>query len=110
MSETQLRNLTEPMYYLLLTLLRPLHGYGIMQEVAERTQGRVKIGAGTLYNLLARFESELLIEQVAEEERRKIYQITARGIKILQAEYERLQQLVQDGRDALANGGIQDET
>ena len=48
MSQEQFRNLTEPMYYLLLTLVKPLHGYGIMQEVEERTQGRVKIGAGTL--------------------------------------------------------------
>ena len=109
MSQEQFRNLTEPMYYLLLTLVKPLHGYGIMQEVEERTQGRVKIGAGTLYNLLARFEEEMLIEQVAAEERRKIYQITDKGRKILQAEYERLQLLVQDGKVTLAEGGNQHE-
>jgi len=58
MAKEQLKTLTEPMYYILLTLSEPQHGYGIMQEVERRTEGRVKIGAGTLYNLLSRFEDE----------------------------------------------------
>jgi len=71
MAREQLKNLTEPMYYILLTLTTPQHGYGIMQEVDRRTEGRVKIGAGTLYNLLSRFEEEDIIAQVSEENRKK---------------------------------------
>ena len=41
--------LTEPVYYILLSLLTPMHGYGIMQNVKKLTNGRVNIGAGTLY-------------------------------------------------------------
>jgi DNA-binding PadR family transcriptional regulator len=44
--------LTESMFYILLSLLQPNHGYGIMQQVEERTKGRVALGAGTLYGAL----------------------------------------------------------
>ncbi|SET82146.1 DNA-binding transcriptional regulator, PadR family [Natronincola peptidivorans] len=101
MAREQLKTLTEPMYYILLTLTDPQHGYGIMQEVDRRTEGRVKIGAGTLYNLLSRFEEENIIVQMAEENRRKIYTITDKGLDILKDEYQRLKQLVSDGRDIL---------
>ena len=86
---------------ILLALSEPQHGYGIMQEVERRTEGRVKIGAGTLYNLLARFEEEKFIVQLSEEDRRKTYALTDEGIKILTEEYQRLKQLVSDGSDFL---------
>lgn len=101
MAREQLKNLTEPMYYILLTLTEPQHGYGIMQEVDRRTDGRVKIGAGTLYSLLSRFEEEDIIVQVSEVSRRKIYTITDKGLNILKDEYQRLNQLVSDGKDIL---------
>ena len=50
MAREQLKTLTEPMYYILLMLSEPQHGYGIMQEIEKHTGGRVKVGAGTLYN------------------------------------------------------------
>ena len=86
MAREQLKTLTEPMYYILLSLLKENHGYGIMQMVDELTEGRVVIGAGTLYSLLSRFEREKIITQVAEESRRKIYKITEKGSDILQDE------------------------
>lgn len=98
MAREQLKNLTEPMYYILLSLLQDNHGYGIMQMVDELTEGRVVIGAGTLYSLLGRFEKEKIICQVAEENRRKIYHITEKGEALLQEEYERLNHLVEDGK------------
>ncbi|MDD2481809.1 MAG: PadR family transcriptional regulator [Lutispora sp.] len=107
MAREQLKTLTEQMYYILLSLISPNHGYGIMQEVDRRTQGRVKIGAGTLYNLLSRFEEEYIIEQISEEDRRKTYVITQKGLDILKEEYQRLIQLVSDGRCFL-EGGKQD--
>ena len=66
MAREQLKTLTEPMYYILLSLLKENHGYGIMQMVEELTEGRVIIGAGTLYTLLGRFEKDEIIRQVAE--------------------------------------------
>lgn len=101
MAREQLKTLTEPMYYILLTLTDPQHGYGIMQEVDKLTEGRVKIGAGTLYNLLSRFEEEDIITQISEENRKKIYRITDKGLNILKDEYGRLKQLVSDGEDIL---------
>lgn len=97
MARTQLKTLTEPMYYILLSLLKENHGYGIMQMVSELTGGRVVIGAGTLYSLLSRFENEGIITQVAEENRRKIYKITELGSELLREEYTRLNLLVEDG-------------
>lgn len=98
MAREQLKNLTEPMYYILLSLLKENHGYGIMQMVDELTEGRVIIGAGTLYTLLGRFEKEEIIKQVAEENRRKIYIITEKGKGLLEEEFQRLQHLVEDGK------------
>lgn len=106
MAREQLKTLTEQMYYILLTLAEPQHGYGIMQEVEKRTGGRVRIGAGTLYNLLSRFEEEDIIVQVSEENRRKIYSLTDKGLNILKDEYQRLKQLVSDGDDILGGRAV----
>lgn len=108
MAREQLQTLTEPMYYVLLTLIKPRHGYDIMQTIQELTSGRVVVGAGTLYALLARFEKEGLIKQVAEEGRRKIYQLTKAGFQILEEEMERLRMLLYDG-DKIIRGGEEDE-
>ena len=98
MAREQLKNLTEPMYYILLVLQRENHGYGIMQEVEELTGGRVAIGAGTLYTLLGRFEKEEIIQQVSEEDRRKTYIITDKGRQLLDEEIQRLRMLLEDGQ------------
>lgn len=108
MAREQLKTLTEQMYYILLSLMSPNHGYGIMQEVDTKTKGRVKIGAGTLYNLLSRFEEEDIIKQISEEDRRKTYIITEKGLNILKEEYQRLIQLVLDG-ECLQEGAKNDE-
>ena len=96
MAREQLKNLTEPMYYILLALQRENHGYGIMQEIEELTDGRVIIGAGTIYTLLGRFEREEIIVQMAEEDRRKTYIITEKGRQLLDEEIRRLRMLLAD--------------
>lgn len=101
MAREQLKNLTEPMYYILLSLSVPRHGYEIMQVIGERTSGRVQVGAGTLYALLGRFEEAKLIEQIEIVDRKKIYSLTAAGKAVLYEEYRRLQLLVDDGREFL---------
>lgn len=107
MTKKQAKNLTEPMYYVLLTLHTPRHGYDMMQMIQEMTDGRVKVGAGTLYSLLARFEKEQVIQQVEDDGRRKTYKITEKGKEVLREEHERLKAMVSDGNRFW--GGVADE-
>ena len=105
MARKKLETLTEQMYYVLLSLTsEPRHGYGIMQDVAGLTDGRVTIGAGTLYALLSRFESEGLIALTDMEEGRKYYLLTAEGKRVLTEEYDRLRRQVSDGAAILEGG------
>ena len=101
MARLQLQTLTEPMYYILLSLAQPRHGYAVMQDIEARTGGRVRVGAGTLYALLSRFEDEALIRQVEIRDRKKIYQLTPKGRSLLTEEYQRLKRLVADGARVL---------
>lgn len=102
MARKKLDTLTEQMYYLLLALHQPGHGYAIMERVREMTDGRLQIGPGTLYTLLGRFETEGLIRlNYSEDRNRKIYCLTDTGRQILEQEYERLRRLVADGRAVL---------
>lgn len=98
MAREQLQTLSEPMYYILLSLTEPRHGYDIMTRVSELSGGRVAVGAGTLYTLLSRFEKEKIIYLYAEEKRRKIYALTEKGLEILKEEYRRLKTMVDDGK------------
>jgi len=116
MAKEQLKTLTEPMYYILLSLTREQHGYGIMQNITEITEGRVTVGPGTLYALLGRFEYEEIIVQVREADRRKVYRLTDRGGEMLSQEYKRLRLMVKDGAphfdgdDLMMNGPFQGES
>jgi DNA-binding PadR family transcriptional regulator len=90
--------LTESTYYTLVAVDQPLHGYGIMQKVEALSEGEVKIGAGTLYGALQTLEKEGLIVKVGEEDRRKIYHITAKGREVLKLQVERLVIMVRSGK------------
>ena len=91
--------LTESTYYILLALYTPQHGYGIMQQVEELSNGRVRLAAGTLYGALnAMVEKRWIIQLPVEDgSRKKNYQITEIGLQILKSEIERLRELVQNG-------------
>ena len=89
--------MTEAMYYILLSLLRPGYGYGMMQRIRELSRGRRVMGPGTLYGVLTRMKKDGLIRLAGEEDRRKNYEITDAGREALRLEYERLKQLVRDG-------------
>ena len=102
MARKKLESLTEPMYYVLLALYKePRHGYGIMQYVNQLTQGRVAVGAGTLYALFARFEEEQLIILTHTKEGRKYYALSDKGKRTLQAEFDRLNHQLTDGAQVL---------
>ena len=90
MARKEFETLTPQMFYILLVLSEPMHGYDIMQKVKEVTNGEIQIGAGTLYTLLPRFEQEYYIRLVKEENKRKIYQITKSGKEKLRKERERM--------------------
>ncbi|HSR04196.1 MAG TPA: PadR family transcriptional regulator [Proteiniclasticum sp.] len=89
--------MTESAYYILLSLNEPRHGYGIMQHVEEITEGRIKIGPGTIYGTLSKLEKEELILQNQETDRKKIYSLSEKGKKVLELELKRLQELVKNG-------------
>lgn len=89
--------MSETAYYILLSLTEPRHGYGIMQHVEALTNGRLRLGPGTLYGSLSRMENDRLIDVVAEEQRRKIYQINEVGKSVLQIELNRLKELYTHG-------------
>src|ERR1044071_6590939 len=78
-----------------------LHGYGIMQEVAEHTAGQIKLGPGTLYGAIKRLLADRLIVEADErpdpdldDERRRYYRLTDFGQKVLKAEAQRISKLV----------------
>ena len=83
--------LTESMFYVMLSLIEPLHGYGVMQKVEALSRGSVKIGPGTLYGMFTSFEQEGLITMVKEEDRRKSYILTVKGKRVLARQIERLE-------------------
>lgn len=91
--------LTEAVYYILLSLISPLHGYGIMQNVEQLSNGRLKLAAGTLYGAINTLLEKKWIIALPEEKdsRKKEYQITEQGKEILQTELLRLRELVENG-------------
>ena len=84
--------MTESGFYILFCLRQPQHGYGISQKVREMTGGALVISAGTMYGTLSKMEKDGLIAFYKEEEKRKLYRITALGEEILQIELKRIQQ------------------
>ena len=91
--------LTESTYYILLSLVTPRHGYGIMQRAEELSGGRVRLAAGTLYGALNSLrEKGWIVPLPAEEDsRKKEYKLTERGLGVLQNELVRLKELVLNG-------------
>ena len=99
--------LTEAVYYILLSLMQPLHGYGIMQNVERLSGGRLRLAAGTLYGAISTMLEKGWIAAMAGEgdSRKKEYVITEAGKCILRAEYARLRELVENGRAVLETEG-----
>ena len=95
--------LTEAVYYILLALVEPMHGYGIMQQTAALSNDRVRLSAGTLYGALASLLEKGWIEQLPEEGRKKDYRITPAGREVLEHELSRLAELLENGRNVLNN-------
>lgn len=87
--------LTEVTFYILLSLYTPRHGYAIMQFISEKTGGRLRLGAGTLYGALNTLEEKGWIEPLGNDGgRKKEYRITALGREAAERELRRLRELV----------------
>ena len=102
--------LTEAIYYVLLALQEPMHGYGIMQKTSTMSNGRLILSAGTLYGAISNLLDKGWILPCGESSdtdgRRKLYQITEEGQEVLLAELERLEELVENGRMIIKKKGI----
>jgi DNA-binding PadR family transcriptional regulator len=83
--------LTEATYYIMISLVEPLHGYAVMQKVKEISEETVKVGPGTLYGVFSTLEKEDLIIKVREEGRRKCYALTPKGQQVLIDQIKRLE-------------------
>lgn len=92
--------LTEAVFYILLSLYTPMHGYGIMQNIKELSHGRVSLGAGTLYGAINTLLEKGWIKPVPalDDSRKKEYQITELGKEIINADIARLEELIANGK------------
>ena len=93
---------TEAAFYILLALQEPLHGYGIMQKTSSFSKGRLVLSAGTLYGAISNLLEKGWIvpagESAENDGRRKLYIITEEGKSVLISEFDRLEELVNNGK------------
>lgn len=89
--------LTPPIFYILLSLAtKERHGYDIMKQVTNDSQGKVKLGAGTLYGAIKRMlEDKLIVEIDSSNARRKYYKLTEKGRSIFSNELQRYNETVE---------------
>lgn len=93
--------LTEAVYYILLAVRKPNHGYGIIQEIEQLTNGRVVLGPGTLYGAIQTLQKKKWIQIYSvdtESRKKKQYLITDQGKQVFQAERFRLEELLKNAR------------
>ncbi len=103
MTDNTYSALTEAVYYILLSLYEPLHGYGIIQYVEEISDERVVLAPGTLYGALSTLQEKGFIKPVNinTNSRKKEYLITSLGKKMVKKEIARLKELVENGKKTL---------
>jgi DNA-binding PadR family transcriptional regulator len=105
--------LTPAMFHILMALAKgERHGYAIMQDIETSTDGRFRIGPGTLYGSIKRMLASGWIEEVDErpdpdldDERRRYYRLSGLGRRVAKAEARRLESMVGLARDAQLLGG-----
>ena len=92
--------LTEPMFYVLMAFLHgEMCGIDVAAFVEKKTRGRVKLGPGTWYTLLNKFQDEALIEEIDVEGRKRTYRLTAKGREAYEEELERLRACLRDAEE-----------
>lgn len=94
--------LTEPMFYILMSFLKQeMCGIEITEFVSKKTHGRVRLGPGTLYTLLGKFQEEKLIEETHVDGRKRTYRLTAKGCEAYLEELKRLKTCIRDGEEEI---------
>lgn len=92
-------SLSESMFYILMAFQQAqMCGTEIVQFIQERTAGRLSLGPGTLYTILAKFEEEGIIDETEIDGRKRTYRITQKGIDLYQEELQRLAQCLADAK------------
>ncbi|MDR0849734.1 MAG: PadR family transcriptional regulator [Propionibacteriaceae bacterium] len=89
MSPYESGELTDSIFLILLATLEPIHGYRIMQVIADMTSGSVQIGPATMYTTLRKLSDAGWIEEVREDDSKILYRITTSGDNILRADVAR---------------------
>lgn len=106
MPKQKLNPLPSAAFQILLALVdEDLHGYGIMRQVADQTEGRMRLGPGTLYSSIKTLLEAKLIEEIGVradarpgDERRRYYRLTSAGRKLVRSEAERIADLLRVAR------------
>jgi len=80
--------LTDSIFLILLAMLRPVHGYGIMQQLTELTEGEVVIGPATMYTTLKKMKTAGWISEQKDGDK-ILYEVTQQGAAVLQKDYDR---------------------
>jgi len=93
--------LTDSFYYILVSLLKPRHGYLIMKFVEEISGGDFKVGPATLYTILKKLLKAKLIQLESEADRKKVYRITPKGKNLIIQEVARREKMVLHGKQEL---------
>lgn len=105
MPRAKFQTLTEQMFYILLCLKEECCGMDVMDRVGAMTAGRVRVGSGTLYNLLEQFQEAGMIRLTRAEGRRRSYILTDKGMQTLREEYDRLARQLEDYRRTFGEEG-----
>lgn len=102
--------LTEAVFYILLSLYSKRHGYGIMQNIKDLSNGRVSLGAGTLYGAINTLVEKGWIKSAGEDvnSRKKEYIITELGKERVDQELIRLEELLLNGKNTIQGGPYED--
>lgn len=85
--------MTETAYYILLSLIEPRHGYGIVKHVENITNGRLRLGSGTVYGTLTKMQRDGIITVYADEKRKTTYIVTNLGKKVMTFEMKRIKEI-----------------
>ena len=97
MPKKAMETLTESMFYVLMSFMgKEMCGIEIAEFVERKTKGRVRLGPGTLYTILGKFEEEHFIEEIQVEGRKRTYRITEKGIQAYRDEVTRLRMCIAD--------------
>lgn len=93
--------LTDTNYYILLAMVKPIHGYAIMQKVKEISNNSFEIGPASLYTSLKKLSTLKFIRLVDTKNEKKIYQMTQTGKELLLKDFKRRKTLVEHGEKIL---------